>query len=267
MAPPAGTLRVGRYFLALIAIFAVIYGLVFLARTAAHAQARPRPAGRHPGRLQGEDPERQDAGEVGDERGPPDHGGSRQRLGCRRGRSRDPGDEPDLGVHSRQGRQGHQQARRGGQPELPARRDASGQCHGCQPTPPPTSTATTGASTPAGSTSPATTAPAASSPPTGSTSPASPQANAVRPLDAPTSSRRRRARPASTKTTPAGRVRDAGPVGNRFGASRSSRRATPLKNLGFPASHQRGRVQQAQPGAAAGTAGGHGELRLHGRPA
>ncbi|HEY7046469.1 MAG TPA: protein translocase subunit SecD [Jatrophihabitantaceae bacterium] len=30
MAPPAGTLRVGRYFLALIAILAVIYGLVFL---------------------------------------------------------------------------------------------------------------------------------------------------------------------------------------------------------------------------------------------
>ena len=30
MPPPAGTLRVGRYFLALLAIVAVIYGIVFL---------------------------------------------------------------------------------------------------------------------------------------------------------------------------------------------------------------------------------------------
>ncbi len=60
VAPPPGTLRVGRYFLALGALVAVLYAIVFFGEHP-HAEARPRPRGRHPGHLPGQDAQRQRA--------------------------------------------------------------------------------------------------------------------------------------------------------------------------------------------------------------
>ncbi len=205
MAPPAGTLRVGRYFLALIAIFAVIYGLVFL------------PGQRHTPKLgldlqggkqvvyeaktpNGKTPAKSamsEARQIMEDR--VNGSGVAEAEVVVQGTNQISVSIPGKSTKdiSKLGEAANLNFRPVVMPPI----SATGAT-----TPVPTSTATTGASTPAGSTSPATTAPAASSPPTGSSSPASPQANAVRPLNAPTSSAGA-STPASKKTTPARRPR------------------------------------------------------------
>ena len=232
MAPPAGTLRVGRYFLALIAIFAVIYGLVFL------------PGQRHTPKLgldlqggkqvvyeaktpNGKTPAKSamsEARQIMEDR--VNGSGVAEAEVVVQGTNQISVSIPGKSTKdiSKLGEAANLNFRPVVMPPISAT---------AATTPVPTSTATTGASTPAGSTSPATTAPAASSPPTGSSSPASPQANAVRPLNAPTSSAGA-STPASTKTTPAPAASATPAPSATASAPPVKKTATPFKNLGFP---------------------------------
>ena len=230
MAPPAGTLRVGRYFLALAAIFAVIYGLVFL------------PGQRHTPKLgldlqggkqvvyeaktpNGKTPAKSamsEARQIMEDR--VNGSGVAEAEVVVQGTNQISVSIPGKSTKdiSKLGEAANLNFRPVVMPPISAT---------AATTPVPTSTATTGASTPAGSTSPATTAPAASNSPTASTSPASPQANAVRPLNAPTSSAAA-STPAAKKTTPAASATPSPSA--TASAPPVKKTATPFKNLGFP---------------------------------
>ena len=134
MAPPAGTLRVGRYFLALVAILAVLYAHRVLARRAAHAEARPRPRRRHPGHLHGEERPTARRRRVAHGAGEADHEDRVNGTGVTGADGRDPGQRPARHLDPRQGTE-TDVAKLGAaaDPELPGLVAPAGRSPACRP--------------------------------------------------------------------------------------------------------------------------------------
>ncbi len=231
MAPPVGTLRVGRYFLALLAIFAVIYGLVFL------------PGQRHTPKL-GLDLEggKQVVYEAKTPNGKtPAKSAMSEARQIMEDRVNGSGvAEAEVVVQgtnqisvSIPGKSTKDISKLGEAANLNFRPVVMAPVSATPATPAPSSTATTGG----GSSAPPTTGssstqPAASSPPAGSSSPASGQANAERPLAAPSSTA-----PASTPAakSPTTQAASATPVPSATAAPPAVKKtADPFKGLTFP---------------------------------
>ena len=189
MPPPAGTLRVGRYFLALLVIVAVLYGIVFWPGQRHTSQAGARSRRWHPGRLPGPDGQRQNPVQVVDAGGSANSPGACQRLRRRRVDRGDSGERPDRHLHPRQERERHLEHRRCGQTELPAGRHATGDAARA----PGTSGAPT--ASPSGATTAPAPTPTTSAPQASGSATKSGQANAARPLAAPSTT------PTSSATT------------------------------------------------------------------